>query len=213
MIRITRGAAALSDAWRDLQTARGARTRRGVRGYLAYRRPFAARHAREGRPVRLLLAALLLAISVSAMTVEPEYDALFRKHGEANGVDWRLLKAIAIVESHLNPRAENPDGISAGIMQIHCVTSSTGSCRNRFDLPVWPPVSRAQLYDPDYNIAIGAQILAWNIEHLGLSRGIAAYNQWSARHTQRGKPFPNQYYVDKVLRTYRLALQDRIIAP
>lgn len=162
-----------------------------------------------------LRAALLLAICMPALADAPNYDALFRKHGEARGVDWRLLKAIATVESHLNPRAENPDGLSAGIMQIHCDPHGRGRetiatapahgapCRNRFDLPAWPPANRAQLYDPDYNIAIGAQILAWNIEHLGLARGIAAYNQWSARRTPRGKLFPNQYYVDKVLYTYR----------
>lgn len=151
--------------------------------------------------MRCLLAALLLAIATSAM--DDDYDVLFQKHGAAHGVDWRLLKAIATVESHLNPRAENPDGLSAGIMQIHCAPAHGATCSNRFDLAAWPPANRAQLYDPDYNIAIGAQILAWNIEHLGLARGIAAYNQWGARKTPRGKLFPNQYYVDKVLYTYR----------
>jgi soluble lytic murein transglycosylase-like protein len=148
------------------------------------------------------VAVLCLALSANVMADATDHDALFRKHGAAHGVDWRLLKAVALVESHLNPRAENADGLSAGIMQIHCVTARSGSCRNRFDLPAWPPASRAQLYDPDYNISIGAQILAWNIEHLGQARGIASYNQWSARLTPSGVAFPNQYYVDKVQRTY-----------
>ena len=150
-----------------------------------------------------LLAMALAAHAGAAPAVDPDYDVLFQKHGEQNGVDWRLLKAIATVESHLNPRAENPDGLSAGIMQIHCAPAYSIRCRNRLDLPTWPPATRAQLYYPDYNISIGAQILAWNIAHLGQARGIAAYNQWSARKTRRGDPFPNQYYVDKVLSTYR----------
>lgn len=148
-------------------------------------------------------ATMLFAISFPTLAGAADYDALFRKHGAAHGVDWRLLKAIATVESHLNPRAENPDGLSAGIMQIHCAPAHGAVCRNRFDLPAWPPTDRVHLYDPDYNVEIGAQILAWNIEHLGLARGIAAYNQWSARRTPRGKLFPNQYYVDKVLYIYR----------
>ena len=168
--------------------------------------------------MRHLLAALMLAIATSAMAVD--YDVLFQKHGAAHGVDWRILKAIATVESQLNTRAENPDGLSAGIMQIHCDPHGRGSaargqepvaaapahgtaCRNRFDIAAWPPATRADLYDPDYNIAIGAQILAWNLRNYGQRKGIAAYNQWSARKTQRGEPFPNQHYVDKVLRTYR----------
>lgn len=148
------------------------------------------------------LAIVLLALA-APVAAGDEHDDLFRKHEAAHGVDWRLLKAIATVESHINPRAENPDGLSAGIMQIHCAPAHGSVCTNRFDIAAWPPVNREQLYDPDYNIAIGAQIVAWNIRKYGLHRGIAAYNQWSARKTPRGEPFPNQYYMDKVLSAYR----------
>ena len=148
---------------------------------------------------RMLLALLVLAMpSANA----GEFDALFQKHGAAHSVDWRLLKAIGTVESHLNPRAENPDGLSAGIMQIHCAPAHGAVCTNRFDIAAWPPATRAQLYAPDYNIGLGAEIIAWNIRHYGLPRGIAAYNQWSARKTPRGELFPNQYYLEKVLRAY-----------
>lgn len=170
-------------------------------------------------------AIILLVIAAPFALAGDDYDVFFRKHGEAQGVDWRLLKAIATVESHLNPRAENPDGLSAGIMQIHCdphgrgsvakgqepvatAPAPAGGCANHFDLPAWPPASRAQLYDPDYNIGLGAGIIRWNIHRYGLARGIAAYNQWSARKTPRGESFPNQYYVDKVLRAYRNLKQE-----
>lgn len=132
-----------------------------------------------------------------------DFDALFQKHGAEHQVDWRLMKAIGIVESHLNPRAENPDGLSAGIMQLHCAPAFTPSCRNRLNIPNWPPTARARLYEPDYNISIGTQVIAWNIRRYGLTRGIAAYNNWSARHTPRDRLFPNQFYVDKVLLAYR----------
>lgn len=131
------------------------------------------------------------------------FDALFQKHGAIHGVDWRLLKATCEVESHLNPRAEHPGGLSAGLCQIYCRDDGAGSCRNRFDIAGWPPASREQLYEPDYNVSLAAQILGWNIRTYGLHRGVAVYNQWSARRTPKGKPFPNQFYVDRVLRRYR----------
>lgn len=149
------------------------------------------------------LALTLFVLVTPAAVAGGEYDDLFRKHGAAQGVDWRLLRAIATVESHLNPRAENPDGLSAGIMQIYCAPARGTTCQNRFDLPSWPPSSREQLYDPDYNISIAAQILRWNIRAYGLHRGVAAYNQWSARATPHGHPFPNQQYVDGVMLIYR----------
>ena len=150
-----------------------------------------------------------------------EFDALFQKHGAAHGVDWRLLKVVCEVESHLNPRAEHPGGLSAGLCQIYCdpqgrgsvargqepvatVPAPAGFCRNRFNLPEWPPPSRARLYDPDYNVSLAAQILGWNLRTYGLTRGVAVYNQWSARRTPAGQPFPNQFYVDRVLRRYRV---------
>lgn len=130
------------------------------------------------------------------------FDALFRKHGGAHGVDWRLLKATCEVESHLNPRAEHPGGLSAGLCQIHCDPQGR-ACRNHFNIAGWPPASREQLYEPDYNVSLAAQILGWNIRTYGLARGVAVYNQWSARRTPKSKPFPNQFYVDRVLRRYR----------
>lgn len=144
---------------------------------------------------------MLLVLSPTAQGAE-NYDALFRRHAEAHGLDWRLVKAIATVESHLNPRAENRRDPSLGLMGVLCRPAGA-SCGNRFDIAGWPPARREQLFEPEYNVAIGTQVLAWNIRTYGLERGIATYNAWSARLTPRGKSFPNQYYVDKVLRTYQ----------
>ena len=154
--------------------------------------------------MKILLLALLLTGCTSSAS-NTDYDALFQKHGAAHGVDWRLLKVLAEVESHMNPRAENPDGFSAGLMQIHCRDDGRGGCSNKFYIDGWPVKSRAQLYDPDTSVHLGAQIIAWNIRTYGLHKGIAIYNQWSARHTPNGVLFPNQFYVDKVLNAYREA--------
>ncbi len=158
--------------------------------------------ASGGRVIRAVALALLILASPAGAG---EFDALFQKHGAAHGVDWRLLKSVCEIESHLNPRAEHPGGLSAGLCQIHC-NPQGNACSNRFNIAGWPPASRAQLYEPDYNVSLAAQILGWNLRTYGLARGVGVYNQWSARHTPAGRPLPNQFYVDRVLRRYR-ALQ------
>jgi soluble lytic murein transglycosylase-like protein len=172
-------------------------------------------------PSRWLVVALLGGLSsVSALALisggaviaggieqrQPDhqrFDALFQRHAKAQGVDWRLLKAIAQVESSLNPRAEHPNGLSSGLMQVYCAPAGGSVCRNRFDINGWPPPMRDQLYEPDYNMHIATQILAWNLRTYGLARGVAVYNSWGARLTRSGQPFPNQAYVDRVLQVYR----------
>lgn len=125
-------------------------------------------------------------------------DELYLLYGKAYGVDPNLLKAVAIVESNENPNAFNAADPSIGVMQLLCVGFGSGKCTNRLNLPDWPPQYVEQLFDPDYNVSIGAQILAWNISQYGTDKGIAVYNNYSARNTQPGYPFPNQEYVNKV---------------
>lgn len=162
--------------------------------------PCSAALASVQSATRWLLAAIAL---ISLPALADEFDAIFQQHGATYDVDWRLLKATCEVESHLNPRAEHPGGLSAGLCQIHCAPAHAVTCHNSLDTIGWPPASREQLYDPDYNVSQAAQILGWNLRTFGLQRGVAVYNQWSARRTPKGKPFPNQFYVDRVLRRYR----------
>lgn len=143
--------------------------------------------------------------AVKAVTL----DDLYRKHATAAGLDWRLLKAIAIVESSENPNAVNPSDPSAGLMQVLCAgPGPDGRCTNRLNLPGWPP-RREALFDPDTNLQFAAGILKWNIDSYGLLRGIAVYNRWASRLDPPDGPFGNQTYVDKVTREYR-ALGGRI---
>jgi len=130
-------------------------------------------------------------------------DDLYEKHGREKGLDPMLLKAIAQVESSENPDAVNPADPSVGLMQVLCVPDGAGSCSNRLNVNDWPPQSRQQLFDPDFNLHIAAQILKWNIDTYGTLKGIAVYNSWSAHTDPREGPFQNQGYVDKVLSKYR----------
>ena len=133
-------------------------------------------------------------------------DDLYKKHGKRHGLDWRLLKAIAQVESNEDPQAKNQADPSFGLMQILCQDDGMGSCKNKLNILDWPPASKSELFDPDYSLHIGAQILSWNINQYGLDKGIAVYNSWSARHAPNDGPFPNQGYVDKVWAKYTAIL-------
>ncbi|QKT02697.1 membrane-bound lytic murein transglycosylase MltF [Ectothiorhodospiraceae bacterium 2226] len=52
----------------------------------------------------------------------PHYRAWFEEAAEANGLDWRLLAAMAYQESHWNPRAVSPTGVR-GIMMLTQATA------------------------------------------------------------------------------------------
>lgn len=134
-----------------------------------------------------------------------QLDELFVGYAAQNGLDPLLLKAIASVESAMNPNAVRnnpPNDVSVGLMQVLCIPDSHGVCKNRFDVEGWEGMTFDALKDPATNINIASQILAWNLRQFGFPRGIAVYNAWNARHAPVDGPFPNQGYVDKVLRAY-----------
>jgi soluble lytic murein transglycosylase-like protein len=153
----------------------------------------------------VILSTRTAAATMNAETAQT-LDEIFRKWGNRYGVDPVLLKAIATVESSLNPDAENPSDPSVGLMQILCIPDATGKCSNTFNVEGWDAATWKNLHDPDFNVQIGAQILAWNLKNFGYPRGIAVYNAWNARHAPMNGPFPNQAYVEKVIAAFtRLA--------
>lgn len=131
-------------------------------------------------------------------------DEIFQRWGNEYGVDWILLKAVSMKESSLNPNAVNSaDNESLGLMQVLCHPDGYGGCTNRFNVDGWTEATREKLLMPDFNIRIGAQILAWNIQQYGLPKAIAVYNKWNERTSPQEGPFDNQAYVEKVLSNYR----------
>lgn len=130
-------------------------------------------------------------------------DDIFKKYGARYGVDWRLLKAHAVVESSLNPAAINPADPSYGVMQVLCKPGQNGVCANRFDVQGWAGMTRDRLLDPDVNVMIGAQIVAWNVRNFGMPKAVAVFNRWDQRIAHPFGPFANQRYVDRVLTEYR----------
>lgn len=114
-------------------------------------------------------------------------DDVFKKWASKRGLDWKLLKAIGLVESDLNPNAVGDDGASIGLMQVGRVVGGSYG------------FSKFDLYNPDHNVEAGSGFLAEMISKYGLEGGIQAYNlgetKWRA-----GLRSPT--YLSKVLSQY-----------
>lgn len=129
---------------------------------------------------RLVIVLLLLTGTASGATFKrtpsAETSQCFREAGVKFSVDWRLLQAIAEVESGLNSQAiglnkKNGKVVSedVGMMQI-----------NSSWFPVLRPmgITREVLVNnPCQNIHVGAWILAKNIAQNGVNwTSVGAYN-------------------------------------
>lgn len=148
-------------------------------------------------------ALMMRAANVKASEITG-YDEIFRRWGARYGVDWRLIKAHAMVESSLDAEAVNPSDPSYGLMQVLCTARDQDSpCTNRFVVDGWAEATPRRLLDPDFNVRIAAQIIAYNLRAWGWPRGIAVYNRWAERLSPEAGPFANQRYVDRVLAVYR----------
>nr|BFD59651.1 hypothetical protein CKG001_17580 [Bdellovibrio sp. CKG001] len=114
----------------------------------------------------LLTLATIGSVVLIKETISNRFDALFKKYGAKHGVDWLLLKRIAMIESKigLNPRVArgllNPsdvagsisyDGKSWGIMQVTLTTAKW------LDDSATPE----KLNNPEYSINLGARYVAY----------------------------------------------------
>lgn len=141
---------------------------------------------------RAVIACLLLVAAgvTKAANVPPETARCFREAGLRFSVDWRLLQAIAEVESGLNSGAiglnkKNGRVLSEdiGMMQI-----------NSSWLPVLGPMGITRdvlLNNACQNIHVGAWILAKNIAQNGVNwTSVGAYN---AGFKNANEPFRMRY--------------------
>ena len=62
----------------------------------------------------------------------PQYQAIFQREAEAQGLDWRLLAAIGYQESLWNPKAKSPTGVR-GLMMLTQDTARHVKIENRLD--------------------------------------------------------------------------------
>lgn len=81
----------------------------------------------------------------------PRYRERFQAAAESNGLDWRLLAAMAYQESHWNPRAVSPTGVR-GIMMLTLATAEHIGIDKRTDA--------------EQSIDGGARYLRWLLDRI-----------------------------------------------
>ena len=162
----------------------------------------AARVMLAASVVGLIGAAILFTRKAAAAENMSDYETLFKKWAAIYQTDWRLLMAHALAESNLDSAAVNKSDPSYGLMQVLCQHKGTGICTNVFNVDGWAGMTAGRLMDPDTNIRIGAQIIAYNVRTFGMPRAVAVYNAWDQRKAPQAGPFKNQSYVNKVLANY-----------
>lgn len=134
---------------------------------------------------------------------EQEYLPVVNAVSQTTGVPSALILAHIKQESAFNPRAfRNEPKIkdaSYGLMQLLLGTAS------KMDINATPE----KLYDPAYNITLGATYIAQNLARYpgDIQSAIASYNAGTAYKDANGKYISKsgndvQHYVDKVMRNY-----------
>ncbi len=119
------------------------------------------------------------------------YDDLFKKWASMRGLDWKLLRAFATVESDLKEGAVGDQGRSIGLMQVQLIIGRAYA--GVTDL--------SQLYDPDKNIEAGSGFVADLMRKYDgdLDSVIQAYN---LGETKFNKGFSSPDYLAKVKKEY-----------
>lgn len=121
-----------------------------------------------------------------------KYDALFIKYANRYGLDWKMLKAIAIKESTLgeNPLVKNnllsTDGLTYGLMQIKYTTA-------KFYIK---DLTLDQLrYNPERQIEAAAAYLGDLKKKFNgdVKKMVISYNQGET-NTKNGKDYTGTYY-------------------
>lgn len=146
----------------------------------------------------ILLAARKVGASIPAITqlvsggYKTDYDESFKTFGFLNNVDWRVLKAIAIQESNLNPNAVGDLNLpeqSYGLMQIQA------------DNAAFYGISKEELMIPEFNIQVGSALMGDLVKKYGdINAAIQAYNEGPG-HYDQGERVPD--YLNKVLTIYK----------
>jgi soluble lytic murein transglycosylase-like protein len=143
--------------------------------------------------MKVLILLVLLCLLLPQTLTQPTVSAKDRENlvfiHNSQGIDWRLVKAVAIVESKLNHKAKGHIGITSyGLMQL-------GAWHARVH-----KIKIIDLYNPSINVRIGSKYLRDMIVKYGFKEGIQIY---SLGETKYAKGKRNIRYYNKVLKAYR----------
>jgi soluble lytic murein transglycosylase-like protein len=125
-------------------------------------------------------------------SLKSRYDSLFEAYGNLVDVDWKLLRAQAMIESNLNPRARSKAG-AKGLAQFMDDT--------------WAEYGHGDPFNPEESIAAQAAYMSHLLKlYDGDKRlALAAYNGGPTKLKRVGyecMPAETKSYVFKVLRLY-----------
>ena len=142
--------------------------------------------------ILLMLAMALLPIQSYS---KDDYDSCFNAAGRRYGIAPELLKAIAKVESNLEPSAHEmlESSESRGLMQI-----------NTFWYPSLAEygITPDNLWNPCTNIHVGAWVLSQEIERYGNTwTAIGAYN--AGAYSKKTKEQKKKHYRAYTERVYK----------
>ncbi|HEY9396756.1 MAG TPA: lytic transglycosylase domain-containing protein [Burkholderiales bacterium] len=133
------------------------------------------------------------------------YHAHVLAAAKANDLDPALIHAVITAESNYSPMAVSPKG-AIGLMQVMPTTGA------RFG------VTAKALRQPDTNIRIGTQYLAWLLDRFDgdVELALAGYNAGEnavLRHGQRIPPYAEtRAYVPRVIGYYEQLRGNRYVA-
>lgn len=139
----------------------------------------------------IAIAGILFFTSeISVTSMNPNYDDLFKKYANRFGLDWQILKSIAVIESNLGLAAsvqrglaspndveasKSTDGKSWGLMQVTLPTARD------FD----PQATAVKLNNPDYSVEIASRYLKY-LEGL-FDKSDPRYREWVIKSYNQGQ--------------------------
>lgn len=127
---------------------------------------------------------------VSVVSAKPSYDDLFKKYGSIYNIDWRMLKAIAWVESKLGTyrgvvdtpeeqakglnQADSSDGKSSGLMQVTLTTARDFDKNATFQ----------KLGNPEYSVDIACKYINFTKRYFSVTD--PRYTEWLVKSYNQG---------------------------
>lgn len=111
----------------------------------------------------MVILSVFALLSMNRMNKQDRFDSLFQYVCESYTFDWRLIKAMAITESSLNPMAVSNCG-AKGLMQLMDGTAA--------DMRV------IQVFDPEQNVRGGTEYFNWLLKkhQARIKLALASYN-------------------------------------
>lgn len=142
---------------------------------------------------------------ISVVSENPNYDDLFKQNALKYGLDWKMLRAIATIESNLGNDIKNKilenlpdssDSLSAGLMQMTLRTA------HDYD----KSATWLKLKEPSYSINLAAR-------HLKMLKGlysgvrqsefmVKSYNQGQGNTLKEFKGIIKEGYANKYWQKY-----------